>query len=103
VDDQRLFWVFMGGAVVLSALLLWLRDRSRDLRHVAEIDRKRSQQRNAVGASALTSFVCAATCSYRALRPGDPVHRVVFGLVAIVFFSAFWASIRRYRSLGKPV
>jgi hypothetical protein len=100
VSDNQIFWAFMVGVVALSGVLLWLRDRSRRLKHVPEAENKKSKQRNAVGASAFVSFVFSAVFAYHTLRPGHTVPRIVFGVLAIGLFSAFWASMRRYRGIG---
>jgi protein-S-isoprenylcysteine O-methyltransferase Ste14 len=93
-------WALAAGAVALSALLLWLRDRFRDLRHVPAVERKRSERRNAVVASALVSFVYSAGFVYHAFSPGDKVQRIVFGLLAVGLLGAFWGSVRLYRRIG---
>ena len=97
-------WLLVAGVLSLAALLLWIRDRFRDLRHVPEEERKRSEARNALGASALVKFVSAAAALRFSIASGDPPWvRVGIGLIALVLFVSLWSTLNMYRKIGsKP-
>jgi hypothetical protein len=101
VTDQETAWALGAAAVALSALLLWLRDRFRDLRHVPEAERKRSERRNAALGWAFLSFAYSAGFAYRAFSAGDKGQRIAFGLAAVGLLGAFWSSVRLYRKIGR--
>jgi hypothetical protein len=100
VSDQTVFWLIGAGVVSLAAVLLWLRDRFRDLRHVPEAERKLSQQRNATGATAFVSLVWTAWFAFHAFRTAATVPRAVFVLIALGFLGLFWQSYKQYRKIG---
>jgi hypothetical protein len=100
VSDRNLVLLLLAVAATLAAGLLWFRDRFRDLRHVSEAERRRSEQRNATGALALGDLIWAAAPVHGAFGPGDPAPRIAFGLVAIVLLAFFWRHFRQYRKIG---
>ena len=85
--------------VGLAALLLWFRDRFRDLRHVSEAQRKISEQKNASGANALVFFVFAALCLYRLKEEPVPIPGIYYAIGAALFALGFVSSVMRYRKL----
>jgi ammonia channel protein AmtB len=101
VSEQAAFWLIGAGVVSLAALLLWLRDRFRDFRHVPEAERKRSQQRNATGATAFVCLVWTAWFAFHAFQTAAVEPRVVFTLIAIAFLGVFWQSYKQYRKIGR--
>ena len=99
MSDQTVFWLIGAGVVSLSVLLLWLRDKYRDLRHVSQAERKLDERKTAVGANTVLYFFWAAASAFRALKEPIIVPRVVFALVALLFFAIFWESYLRYRKI----
>jgi len=100
MSDQKLVWLLIGGGVTLSALLLWLRDRFRDFRHVPEAERKRDEQRSLIVVPLIMSSILAAFAVYDALKPGDMMRRVVAGVVAVGIIMSCWTSLKQYRKIG---
>jgi len=101
VSDQNIFWLICAGVVTLAVLLLWLRDRFRDFRHVPEAERKLSERRNAAGAAAFGCLIWAAGFVFRAVETAAAVPRVVYVLIAIALIWISWRSYRDYRRIGE--
>jgi len=101
VSDRALIWIIFVGVATLAAILLWLRDRFRDLRHVPEAERKLSQQRNATGATAFVCLVWAAWFAFHAVKTAEIAPRIFSALVAMLLLQVSWRSYRQYRNLGK--
>jgi hypothetical protein len=98
--SNRAFFFLIFGVVSLSVLLLWLRDKYRDYRHVPEAERKLDERRTAVGANSVVFLFWAAGSAFRALKESAIVPRAVFALVAMVSFGMFWETYGRYRKIG---
>jgi hypothetical protein len=101
MSDQTIFWLVGAGVVTLAALLLWLRDRFRDFRHVPEAERKLGQQRNATGATAFVSLVWASWFVFHAIETAALVPRLIYLLVAIVLVRMCWQSYKQYQKIGR--
>jgi membrane associated rhomboid family serine protease len=100
VSDQIGFWIFCAAIIALAAILLWLRDRYRDFRHVPESVRKLAEQKNSAGASAFVSGLFALTCVYRAFQAQTLLSRAVPAGIAIFLAWACVQRFRRYRKIG---
>ena len=86
---------------MLAGLVLWLRDRFRDLRHVPEAERKLAEQkkrRRRQRAFYLCFFMAA--CVVRAIAIPTFVPRVSYFLGAFLFAWTCFQCYRSYRMLG---
>jgi hypothetical protein len=99
--SNHAFFLLIFGLVSLSVLLLWLRDKYRDFRHVPEAERKADERRTAVGANTVVFLFWAAGSAFRAVKEPAIVPRVVFALVAMVTLGMFLESYGRYRKIGR--
>ncbi|MFZ0643950.1 MAG: hypothetical protein WA744_09110 [Candidatus Acidiferrales bacterium] len=100
MSDQTVVWLILAGAAMLAGLVLWLRDRFRDLRHVPEAERKLAEQKSAVGAKGFLSFFFMAACVVRAIAIPTFVPRVCYFLGAFLFAWTCFQCYRSYRMLG---
>jgi hypothetical protein len=103
MSDQTLFWLIGVGVITLAGLLLWLRDRFRDLRHVPEAERKLAERRSAAGARGFVYLVFAVASLTRAIATATFVPRIYYFLGAFLFAWICFQSYQRYRTIGaKP-
>jgi hypothetical protein len=102
MNNGTFMWVLMVAVVGVAALLLWLRDRFRDLRHVPEAERKISEQKNAIGANAFVCFMCGALCLYRLKQEPVLIPGIYYAIGAALFASGSVIGFVRYRKLGVP-
>jgi|SRR5580704_2576683 hypothetical protein len=99
MSNQTLVWLILAGVVAVAGLLLWFRDRFRDLRHTPEAERKLSEQRNAEGGGAFMSFFYAVMCVIRGLQIPTFVPRVYYFLGASLCAWVCFQRFRRYQTL----
>jgi hypothetical protein len=95
MSEQTLLWLILAGVVALAGLLLWLRDRYRDLRHIPEAERKLAERRNTEGARGFVCFFYAVMCVTRAVQIPTFFPRIYYVLGAFLFA---WLCLRSYRN-----
>lgn len=100
MNERVAFWLGAAAVVALAALLLWLRDRVRDLRHVPESERKLSERRNAKGATAFVCLIWAAASAFGAVKSGTIAARLPCILVAAISSLICWQAFLEYRKIG---
>jgi hypothetical protein len=100
MNNDKLLVLLSVAVISVAGLLLWLRDRFRDVRHVPEAERKISEQKNATGANAFIFFICAALCFYRIKEEPVFIPGVYYAIGAVLFAVGFVRSYARYRKLS---
>jgi hypothetical protein len=99
MSDQTLIWLILAGVVAFAGLLLWFRDRFRDLRHISEAERKLSERRNAEGAGVFMSFFYAIMFAIRGIQIPTFVPRIYYFLGASLCVRVCFQRFRRYQAL----
>jgi hypothetical protein len=99
MSNQILVWLIWAGVVALAGLLLWFRDRFRDLRHIPEAERKLAERRSAEGAGSFVCFLSAVLCLIRALEIPTLSPRIYYFFGAFLFAWFGIRSFRRYQTL----
>jgi hypothetical protein len=79
MDGQLVHWLPLLGAFALAALLLWMRDRSRDRRGVPQWKRKRSELKVRRAGAVINLFVYGGFCIALVVR-GAPINSRPLGI-----------------------
>ena len=89
---------WLGGAtiVIFAALLLWVRDRYRDARHVPASDRDLTRRKDRAIANAFLMAIYAAASGFAAYDSADRRHRILFGMQALLALALGVWDLRRY-------
>jgi len=101
--SDKVFWLGAVGILAFAALVLWLRDRVRDARHVPENERKLSERRNLRGATSFVCFLWAAGSAVRVVQTIGIVPRVMYTAMATVFVWISWHAYKGYHQIGVEI
>jgi hypothetical protein len=99
MSDQTLVWLILAGVVALAGLLLWFRDRVRDLHHIPEAERKHAERRSIEAASGFVSFLVTVMCLIHGFEIPTFSPRIYYLLGAFLFAWFCIRSFRRYQTV----